>query len=70
MEKQKKPIQKWQVTLQWVCVAIWALLIVIDLLWSDDRTLTLLHCAAALCFLIAAILMTKQYRKEQREEMP
>lgn len=64
----KKPVQKWQLVTHWICIAVWLVLIIIDLLWESNRALQILHIAAAVCLAASAIITMQQYRKAQRED--
>ena len=62
--KDKKSVEKWQLIIQWICAAIWIAVVVCDLVWDQNRTLTILQCIAAAGFLLSAIITTKRYRRD------
>ena len=62
--KDNKAVEKWQVILQWACAVIWIVVVVCDLVWDQNRTLTILQCIAAAGFLLSAIITTKRYRRD------
>ena len=65
--KDKKSVEKWQMILQWICAAIWIVVVIIDLLCGQNLFLTITQSVAAVCFIVSAIILTKRYRRERHD---
>ena len=66
MKKQKPPVTKTLLALDWICFAIWVVCIVIDY-FSGNLGYLIFHAALAAAFLYSSIRTTIRYRREQQE---
>ena len=62
--KDKKPVEKWQLIIRWICAVLWTVIVIVDFSIGQKPDLTILHCIAAVCFLASAIITTLQYRRD------
>ena len=60
-------VQKWQLILQWICAAVWIIVVIVDILYDQQPILMVMQCVAAILFTAAAIVTTVRYREAHHD---